>query len=74
MFEPLDWIPARPPDATTELRGRCVTLRRWPPVRAGFETWLAEENFDSGGAQRRKLGELIAQAEAHLAHEPLGNA
>lgn len=39
-----------------------VTNREWPPIRAGFEAWLAEENFDEDGGQRHSLGELIAQA------------
>jgi RimJ/RimL family protein N-acetyltransferase len=29
----------------------------WPPVRAGFERWLAPENFDASGRQRRSLSE-----------------
>ena len=32
--------------------------REWPAVNAGFEAWLAEENFDTEGRQRRALGEL----------------
>jgi RimJ/RimL family protein N-acetyltransferase len=39
-----------------------ITDREWPPVRAGFEAWLAEDNFDADGAQRRSLSELIARA------------
>jgi RimJ/RimL family protein N-acetyltransferase len=31
----------------------------WPAIRAGFEEWLAAENFDSSGRQRRRLAELI---------------
>jgi len=27
----------------------------WPRIRAGFETWLAPENFDAGGRQRQSL-------------------
>jgi RimJ/RimL family protein N-acetyltransferase len=27
----------------------------WPRVRAGFEAWLAPENFDAGGRQRQSL-------------------
>ncbi len=38
--------------------------QEWPPVRAGFEAWLAEANFDPDGRQRRALGELIAEARA----------
>jgi RimJ/RimL family protein N-acetyltransferase len=29
--------------------------REWPPVRAAFEKWLAPENFDAVGQQRRSL-------------------
>jgi RimJ/RimL family protein N-acetyltransferase len=39
-----------------------ITDGDWPAVRAGFEAWLADDNFDSEGRQRLKLGELIAQA------------
>jgi len=34
----------------------------WPLVRAAFEAWLAPENFDKHGAQRRSLGEIRAAA------------
>ena len=34
----------------------------WPAVRTGYERWLAAENFDGSGAQRRPLGELISEA------------
>src|SRR6202030_2911200 len=27
----------------------------WPRIRAAFEAWLAPENFESGGGQRRSL-------------------
>jgi RimJ/RimL family protein N-acetyltransferase len=30
----------------------------WPAVRAAFEAWLAPENFDSKGGQRRSLAEV----------------
>lgn len=33
----------------------------WPAVRAGFEAWLAPQNFDAAGRQRRPLTELIAR-------------
>ena len=39
-----------------------LTDQEWPPVRAGFQAWLSEDNFDEQGRQRRPLGELIAQA------------
>ena len=30
----------------------------WPAVRAAFEAWLAPENFDSEGRQRKSLAEV----------------
>ena len=30
----------------------------WPRVRAAFETWLAPENFDDAGRQRRSLAAI----------------
>jgi RimJ/RimL family protein N-acetyltransferase len=39
-----------------------ITDERWPAVRAGFETWLAPENMDGEGRQRRSLGDLISRA------------
>jgi hypothetical protein len=36
----------------------------WPAVRAGFEAWLAPENFDAAGRQRGALGAAIAAARA----------
>ncbi|MFH1496228.1 MAG: GNAT family protein [Verrucomicrobiota bacterium] len=30
----------------------------WPALRAGFERWLAPENFDADGRQKRSLREL----------------
>jgi RimJ/RimL family protein N-acetyltransferase len=39
-----------------------ITDSDWPAVRAGFGRWLAEENFDQTGRQRRKLGQLISEA------------
>jgi RimJ/RimL family protein N-acetyltransferase len=32
--------------------------REWPDIRAAFEAWLAPENFDPTGAQRRSLIEI----------------
>jgi RimJ/RimL family protein N-acetyltransferase len=37
-----------------------ITDDEWPAVRAGFDAWLAPENFDGAGRQRRRLGDLIA--------------
>ena len=39
-----------------------ITDDEWPAVRDGFEAWLAPENFDQAGRQRRRLGDLIAAA------------
>lgn len=36
----------------------------WPAVRAGFEAWLAPENFDEAGRQRRSLAELRVPGRA----------
>jgi len=32
--------------------------KEWPALRAAFETWLAPENFDAEGRQRRSLSAL----------------
>ena len=34
----------------------------WPKVRGAYEQWLAPDNFDAGGGQKRKLSDLIAAA------------
>ena len=34
----------------------------WPALKRAYEQWLAPENFDAGGRQRRGLAELIAAA------------
>jgi RimJ/RimL family protein N-acetyltransferase len=39
-----------------------ITEDDWPSVRGGFQRWLAPDNFDSAGVQRRGLGELITEA------------
>ncbi len=35
----------------------------WPPIRAGFQTWLDPANFDEHGRQIRSLSDLIAVAQ-----------
>jgi RimJ/RimL family protein N-acetyltransferase len=35
----------------------------WPAVRAAFEAWLADENFDADGTQKRSLAELMPGRE-----------
>jgi hypothetical protein len=32
----------------------------WPAVKAAYEAWLAPENFDARGKQKRSLSELRA--------------
>jgi RimJ/RimL family protein N-acetyltransferase len=31
---------------------------QWPAIRASFEAWLDDQNFDEHGRQRRRLSEL----------------
>nr|WP_255720315.1 GNAT family protein [Acuticoccus kalidii] len=35
-----------------------ITDREWPAVRAALAAWVAPENFDAAGQQRRKLEEI----------------
>jgi hypothetical protein len=37
-----------------------VLDKAWAKRRPDYEAWLAEENFDTQGAQRRKLDDLRA--------------
>jgi RimJ/RimL family protein N-acetyltransferase len=37
-----------------------ITDEDWPAIRTGFQAWLAPENFDANGRQKRSLGDLIA--------------
>jgi RimJ/RimL family protein N-acetyltransferase len=47
-----------------------ITDDEWPAIRCGYEAWLAAENFDAGGRQRRALGELMRDARrSQLARE-----
>lgn len=39
-----------------------ITDDEWPAIRAGYESWLAPENFNDDGLQHRSLHELIALA------------
>jgi RimJ/RimL family protein N-acetyltransferase len=36
--------------------------REWPALKRAFERWLEPANFDAAGAQRRRLGEWMAEA------------
>ena len=42
-----------------------MTDGEWPSRKAAFEAWLAPENFDSEGRQRRGLAEVRSSLEAH---------
>lgn len=35
-----------------------ITDKDWPGIKAGFEAWLAPENFDEAGRQRKNLRNL----------------
>lgn len=35
-----------------------ITSEEWEPIRAAFEAWLADDNFDANGQQRRLLSEI----------------
>ena len=35
----------------------------WPMLSAAFEAWLAPENFDAGGKQKRALSELMPRRQ-----------
>jgi RimJ/RimL family protein N-acetyltransferase len=39
-----------------------ITNEEWPAIRAAFHTWLAPENFDRAGLQKRALGDLVDEA------------
>lgn len=41
-----------------------VIDKEWPHVKAAFETWLAPENFDADGRQKRSLGAIRADLPA----------
>ena len=32
----------------------------WPALKRAYEQWLAPENFDADGKQRRRLGDFIS--------------
>ncbi len=39
-----------------------ITDDEWPPIRAAFRAWLEPDNQGGEHGQRRRLGELIAEA------------
>ena len=40
-----------------------IVDREWPALRTAYERWLAPENFDADGQQRRRLAHLIQHSE-----------
>jgi RimJ/RimL family protein N-acetyltransferase len=36
-----------------------ITDADWPAIRSGYEAWLAPENFEPDGRQKRALGDLM---------------
>jgi RimJ/RimL family protein N-acetyltransferase len=41
-----------------------ITGEEWPAIRGGFREWLAPDNFDGDGVQRRSLTDLIPDARS----------
>ena len=35
----------------------------WPALKRAYERWLAPENFDDAGIQRRRLGDFIHHSD-----------
>ena len=38
-----------------------ITSQDWPRVRAAFQTWLAPDNFDDQGRQKRRLADIRSE-------------
>jgi hypothetical protein len=36
-----------------------ITENEWPAIRVAMESWLDPRNFDDGGIQRKRLGDLM---------------
>ena len=43
----------------------------WPALERAYGAWLARENFDEHGAQRKRLVELIAEARSGITERPM---
>jgi RimJ/RimL family protein N-acetyltransferase len=39
-----------------------ITDADWPAIRSGYERWLAPENLEPDGRQKRTLGDLMAES------------
>lgn len=40
-----------------------ITDEEWPAVKHGFDAWLADDNFDGEGVQKRKLEECRGESK-----------
>jgi RimJ/RimL family protein N-acetyltransferase len=49
-----------------------ITDDEWPRVRAAFEGWLAPENFDEQGRQRRRLQDIREAIPVRVLTDPSG--
>ena len=38
-----------------------ITREEWPEIRVAMESWLDPQNFDGGGSQRKRLGDLMPE-------------
>lgn len=43
-----------------------ITNEDWPQIQAAFQVWLAKDNFEADGRQRKALSELMADREDAL--------
>jgi RimJ/RimL family protein N-acetyltransferase len=49
-----------------------ITDREWPAIARGFQAWLAPDNLDAGGGQRRPLGVFIPAGGAGVSEADTG--
>lgn len=40
-----------------------IVDREWPTLRSAYEQWLAPDNFDADGRQRRRLADLMRRSD-----------
>ena len=38
-----------------------ITREEWPAIRVAMESWIDPHNFDEGGNQRKRLGDLMPE-------------
>jgi RimJ/RimL family protein N-acetyltransferase len=41
-----------------------ITDKEWPSLKRAYERWLAPDNFDDAGQQRKRLADLIAESRS----------